>query len=532
MVPYPKDYTLVPYKRLTLLEEKAMLEIERVKQKKEERLQKKRIEENRKQIQEMKQKKELIQQLEIRKVEQNIAPRNQKNIEYGLVLEEGTYEKAVVQRKDQQIELHPIEDEEDKDYEALKLFVDQHKRIFRYLYSRYANSGFSSKQKGSFDALKEKLNTISMAEIIKMLKDHNITYRMLTQSELASFIRLINFKLIHKNDLTALTYDGFIELFIQLAIFIFSRDPYYLTFLPPVNHLEALLDHFRQAAKIKGENTSLYDNPNASSLGDPELMKELEKFLETNPFYPLPEGYKKVEEKFLHENYVLPNYIELPESVRFATEILDKVLNNIFDTHFIEPITTYEYKVKVVPTIGKIYQRDPNDKKFMLPVTKTLRKGILEPVRKPVTLHQQNIKEIEPKLTPALKLEIARARGEDKKLIKEVADVVGEILQAVEEGRETIGQKMKWGPGLILNKAIKEKLEKQREEEYMKEEKERQRKLRAQMLKNSVLEMKREKALKEQEKQEFLYFYIKFHCKKTFTKRRRKKAFIKGKARI
>lgn len=40
MVPYPKEYNLVPYKQLTLLEEKALLEIERVKQKKEERLQK------------------------------------------------------------------------------------------------------------------------------------------------------------------------------------------------------------------------------------------------------------------------------------------------------------------------------------------------------------------------------------------------------------------------------------------------------------------------------------------------------------
>ena len=39
-VPYPKEYNIVPYKRLTLLEEKALLEIERVKQKKEAQLQK------------------------------------------------------------------------------------------------------------------------------------------------------------------------------------------------------------------------------------------------------------------------------------------------------------------------------------------------------------------------------------------------------------------------------------------------------------------------------------------------------------
>eukprot|EP01022_Parablepharisma_sp_SALTPOND_P026722 TRINITY_DN64702_c0_g1_i1.p1 TRINITY_DN64702_c0_g1~~TRINITY_DN64702_c0_g1_i1.p1 ORF type:complete len:1094 (+),score=155.90 TRINITY_DN64702_c0_g1_i1:2337-5618(+) len=515
VVPYPKEYTLVPYKQLTLLEEKALLEIERVKQKKEERLQKvhsfinthlqKRIEENRKLIQEMKQKRTLRRQLEIRKVEHNIAPRNQKDIDFSLLLEEGVYEKAVPQKKEPNIELYTVEDEEDKDCEALKLFIEQHKRVFRYLYNRYANSGFSSKPKGSFDALKEKLSTISMAEIIKMLKDHSITLRMLSHSELASFIRLVNFKLIHKNDLTALTYQGFIELFVQIAIYIFSKEPYYNAHMPPVVHVEALLEHFKQAAKIKGENTALYDNPNATALGDPELMEELTKFVETNPFYPLPEGYKKVEEKYLHDNYVIPNYLVLPEATRFAVEIIDSMLNDALGIHVLEPITTYEYKVKVVPTIGKVYQRDPNEKRFMMPITKTLRKGILEPVKHPITLKQMNVKEIEPRLSPAIKLEVAKARKEMQPIIREVAEVVGEIVQAVEEGREGIGCRMKWGPSDILNKAIKDKLDKKREEELAKEEKEKQRKIRAVLIKNTVQELKREKARKEQEELELMY---------------------------
>lgn len=93
------------------------------------------------------------------------------------------YERTVPARKEAQAELRLVEDEEDRDYEALRLFMEQHKRIFRYLYNRYANSGFSTKQVGSFDLLKEKLGTISMAEIIKMFKDHSITLHMLTHSE-------------------------------------------------------------------------------------------------------------------------------------------------------------------------------------------------------------------------------------------------------------------------------------------------------------------------------------------------------------
>lgn len=39
-VPYPKEYNIVPYKQLSFLEEKALLEIERVRQKKESLLEK------------------------------------------------------------------------------------------------------------------------------------------------------------------------------------------------------------------------------------------------------------------------------------------------------------------------------------------------------------------------------------------------------------------------------------------------------------------------------------------------------------
>jgi len=73
-VPYPKEYSIVPYKKITVREERAIKEIERIKQKKEEREEKKRIEENRKKIEEAKKKKVLQKQLEIRKIEHGILP--------------------------------------------------------------------------------------------------------------------------------------------------------------------------------------------------------------------------------------------------------------------------------------------------------------------------------------------------------------------------------------------------------------------------------------------------------------------------
>ena len=39
-VPYPKEYSLVPFKKLSILEEKALIDIEKIRQKKEQRREK------------------------------------------------------------------------------------------------------------------------------------------------------------------------------------------------------------------------------------------------------------------------------------------------------------------------------------------------------------------------------------------------------------------------------------------------------------------------------------------------------------
>jgi hypothetical protein len=266
--------------------------------------------------------------------------------------------------------------------------------------------------------------------------------------------------------------------------------------------LEMLLEHFKQVAKVRGENTVLYDNPNATSLGDPELMRELTKYLELNPYYPLPEGYKKVEEKCLLDNYTLPSYFTLPESVKIAVELVDELMLKALEMHALEPITTYEYHLRVVPTIGKVYQRDPAEKRFMLPLNKVPRKGVLEPVKHPISLKQLNTEEIRPSLSAVMKLEIAKAPLPLKGLVAEVSNVVAEIVQAVEDNRLTIGHRMKWGPSAAANGAMKGRLERRKAEEQEREEKEKQRKLRAAMLKGLVEEAKREKERKSQEEGE------------------------------
>ena len=53
---------------------------------------------------------------------------------------------------------------------------------------------YSHKGKVDFDDLNRKVQQISLAEIVKMLKDHSIYPQLIDKDEIASLIRLINVK--------------------------------------------------------------------------------------------------------------------------------------------------------------------------------------------------------------------------------------------------------------------------------------------------------------------------------------------------
>jgi hypothetical protein len=55
---------------------------------------------------------------------------------------------------------------------------------------------------------------------------------------------------------------------LQLAFFCFSRPPQDLSDLPVVESLRALVLHFEQAMRSRGLSTVLYEDPDATGLGD------------------------------------------------------------------------------------------------------------------------------------------------------------------------------------------------------------------------------------------------------------------------
>lgn len=250
-----------------------------------------------------------------------------------------------------QIKLINLDEEEERDREAVQMLMKKYAKLWRNLYYKYCNSGFSSKQISNFDQLNEKSQTINSAEMTKLLKDHGTFPNLINKSELQQLFRQINSKLFQRGDLQALEYNGYMQFMMQLAFYCFSKQPKDLSHLPPVESIRALIAQFEQATRERGNSTVLYEDPDATSIGDQQLIKALNEKLVSDPTYPIPEGYfKQVEKTPLYE-YRIPDQVaeQLKDSQVVSIELLDDLLNNLFGIHLLEPLVTFEERLKVRP---------------------------------------------------------------------------------------------------------------------------------------------------------------------------------------
>jgi hypothetical protein len=139
----------------------------------------------------------------------------------------------------------------------------------------------------------------------------------------------------------------------QLAYFCFTRDPHNLSHLPPSETVKALIKVFEDATRSRGNSTVLYDDPDATSAADSQLIKALNEKLSKDPNYPVPEGYVKQLEKMPVIDYRIPADIasHLKPSKVAAIEVLDSILADKFGFHLLEPIMRFEERMKVKPSI-------------------------------------------------------------------------------------------------------------------------------------------------------------------------------------
>lgn len=481
-----------------------MLEIDRIQKKKEDRREKARIEEERKKKKEIRRKRSLRKLLDIRRVEQNKEPKNAQSYDEILQLKDGEYEKSTCKKKGvSDIHIWEIEDEEESVAEEIKIWIDENRKILRYFFNNYSSYELTRKKLGNASLTQSYLETISLIEIARMFKDHNIPIKLLSKIEISSLIRQINLKYFQNNDSSAISFEGFIELFVQVALFIYNKPPAHLKHLPPVALVQRLMQEFKNAAKKLGERSPLFSNPHATSLEDPEVLIQLTKIVESNNDFHLPESYKKIEEKHIQKNYTIGNQFQIKESVKICTELVDDLLKELLGSHIIEPTSEYFISTRVVSVASKEFRQDSVHHNSSQSLLKGSRNSSMEAsqhhinerkrVQYPVKM--QKVKNL--KITPAMKLEIACAPSEDKEIIEEVADVLADIVSAVEKGRNNITS-----GSPINNKYRQNKAEKQIQLEELKKANEEKRRIRAEKLKQKVEEIKILKERKEMEKKQ------------------------------
>jgi hypothetical protein len=464
---------------------------------------------------------------------------NKRNVEHGVIstskkkfkkkelIRETSAEKEYSVRRQPQIIMYDFSLEEEKDQNDIKNFINTYKKLLHFLFKTYANSGFSHKNINSFDAMQNRLETMSLAEAILMLKKNSIIPELLHKEEAATILRLVNAHIMgDKREGKALTFDAFNSYFLQIAMFVFGRAPINLSQKPPIESVKALLKLFEKSALQRGENIKLFENPDYTIIADNDVIKELNKALKRNPEIPMPDGFKKVKIKDYKSEYKVPEYMQIPEKNKICLEIMDEILSKAFGFHLFEPINkpVYTYKAKPilkqlmkfpvikkdVPYVLKNSNLPPKGKgkksKFLDPIPTNPHKPDRSAER---TTRNQNrnksmtkrskvnhsmpahrygetseaetsqrkrvYNEVTPELGLNLRLEVIKYPMHIRDYVQEVAETLEEVLDAASKGLDKLPPRKKYGLHTFMNKAQRLKVQKEensiknkvkREQEY------------------------------------------------------------------
>jgi len=230
-----------------------------------------------------KRKKRLRDQIEKRKVELGIADRQNEGKALAILFREPHHTDGPRPLKTKPVIFFKLEDEEARDKDAVEEFMRKYARLWKNLFTRYQNVGFSHKNQSdmtSFDNIqnKHKEPSLTFAETTKVLKDHDVYPQLMNKQELTQMVRGCNVCMkTGRQDLLAMTFDMFKIFLVQLAVHCYSRPPQDLSCQPMVRSLQALVNTFEEATRKRKLSTVLYEDIDAETAiaSLPEKEREL-----------------------------------------------------------------------------------------------------------------------------------------------------------------------------------------------------------------------------------------------------------------
>ena len=234
------------------------------------------------------------------------------------------------------ITLLDLNDEEDRDIIILKKFIKEYEGFFKEVFKKYCGSTYKALTGKNFEAIKEISDTITVSEITKMFKQHNIIDKEISKEDIQSIITLMNSKVFKKRSLLGgITYEEFIEDFIQISYYAFVKPPYFYRHFTIADYPEEMIKLF--SAQFP-ENMKYYNPETILTKSEREICNGLDKQLQISNFVKLPKTHKKILVTEINFKYIVPEcmYMVLGESNTICLELIDEFIKKAIRSHVLE----------------------------------------------------------------------------------------------------------------------------------------------------------------------------------------------------
>lgn len=247
------------------------------------------------------------------------------------------------------IELLDLNFEEDRDLIKLKKFLKDYQTFFREVFMKYCGSIYHPIKGKVFNSINEIGDTISPSEVIKMFKEHGITGREINREDLLIILSLMNSKVFQKPSLkSGISYDEFIEDFIQISYFAFTKPPFVYRRYTISEYAEEMIKLFSRQFP---DNKKYLHPDKLINANQRDICENINKQLQKTNFVKIPKGFKKYLETELVYKYYVPDcmYFLLGESQTICYELLDEIIYKIVNEHIMEGFCKVKEVYKIRP---------------------------------------------------------------------------------------------------------------------------------------------------------------------------------------
>jgi len=251
-------------------------------------------------------------------------------------------------------------------------FLKRHTKLMRELFARYhgneSNKSRVLKSQQTFDKQQQQSKVISSTNLLRMVKELDLMpqqdsfiSQLRIRQDIPALVKLIN-RLTDvgiETKFSELSYEGFVEFLLQYAHSLWNDNT--ARQLLAVELSEKLLEHLKHVNKERRLMISLkhFVGNNYLASGNPEeeeMLELLNQKVEQDPDFPVPDGYRKVQEIVIEDSYLVPAELGMKAGEKIGLELMDEIVNAAFPgLHILQSVPVTRTVTRVILDEKKIF---------------------------------------------------------------------------------------------------------------------------------------------------------------------------------